>query len=366
MDILHEIVSALASEDRVMLATIISTSGSTPAPVLSKMLVKNGGRTSVGTIGGGCMEGDVLAETNRMSPSGGAAVMTFHLDEDDAESGLICGGSADVLIEPLSTGDIPLFVQLKRLRDEGRDSVLLRRIAADGAVSGKCLFDASSDPPAGVSTGEGAEGGDFLGALGGPIREAARRQEMRRIPHGDGEVILEPVPGRPHLVIFGGGHVARYVSSAAAVAGFRITVVDDREKYSNRERFPEADRTLAADFTGAFSMLDITPSTFIVIVTRGHRHDEEVLELAVKTPARYIGMIGSRRKVLTTYGHLQERGVSAESLRRVRAPVGIDIGAVSAEEIGISIVAELIAERRAPGKALAHKSDTMEGFFNDR
>jgi xanthine dehydrogenase accessory factor len=168
------------------------------------------------------------------------------------------------------------------------------------------------------------------------------------------------VVGHPGLIIFGGGHVSKYVCRAAATAGFRVTVVDDRKEYANAQRFPEATRTLAAGFSEAFRELTIKPSTYIVIVTRGHRFDEEILEHAVGTQARYIGMIGSKRKVLNTFEHLVERGISIGSLKRVHAPMGLEIGAVTAEEIGISVVAQLIHVRRGGHLPLAHKSEVME------
>src|SRR6266581_2717476 len=121
MDIVDEILSALKSEDRVMLATIISTTGSTPAAALSKMVVKQNGVISAGTVGGGCMEGEVLLHANRLYDAGKAEIVTFHLNEDDIEHGLICGGSLDILIEPLTKESIPLIQELKSLRDDGED-----------------------------------------------------------------------------------------------------------------------------------------------------------------------------------------------------------------------------------------------------
>jgi len=176
---------------------------------------------------------------------------------------------------------------------------------------------------------------------------------------GDDELIIEPMMGHPHLVIFGGGHVSKYVSRAAAMAGFRTTIIDDRKEYANAARFPEASETLAVEFYEAFERITIKPSTYILIVTRGHRSDEDMLERAVQSPARYIGMIGSKKKVLTTYEHLVQKGISADSLRRVHAPMGLDIGAVTAEEIAISIVAEIVLVRRGAHAPADHKSEAM-------
>src|ERR1041385_605835 len=255
MDIFLEILSALTTEDRVMLATIISTSGSTPASALSKMLVKSGGIVSVGTVGGGCMEGDVLLHANRLYESNKAEILTFHLNEDDIEHGLICGGSLDVLIEPITKEYIPLLENLNTLRNEGEDCVLATHIAHDGKLKSKFLITTSGEA---VSKKESSFIVDIKNlkpqisnpqpSLQDVIHKVHHRQETQRIKTDQGELILEPISGTPSLIIFGGGHVSKFVSRAASMAGFRVTIVDDREKYSNPKRFPEAAQTLAIDF----------------------------------------------------------------------------------------------------------------------
>jgi xanthine dehydrogenase accessory factor len=175
------------------------------------------------------------------------------------------------------------------------------------------------------------------------------------------DLILEPVVGMPAVILFGGGHVSRFVSRSAAMAGFRVTVVDDRRAYANPERFPEAEATIALPFEKSWEQVRILPTTSIVIVTRGHKFDEVVLERALSTPARYIGMIGSRTKVLATFSHLRERGITDDLLSRVRAPIGLDLGAVSAEEIGISITAELVAMRRGKSGAVEPMAHRLGG-----
>ena len=368
MDIYEEILNALNVEPRVMLATIISTTGSTPAAALSKMLVKQGGIVSVGTVGGGCMEGDVLLHANRLYNANTTEILTFHLNEDDIEHGLICGGRLDVLIEPFTKENVSLLKELKSRRDDGEDSILASFITVDGKITYKILMSCENgmvaekhDEFVKLMQSIQSVSRDTVNEL---ISEAYRRQETRRLQTPKGDLLLEPIAGLPQLIIFGGGHVAKYVSRAAALAGFRVTVVDDREKFANAQRFPEATSTVAIDFLEAFKKVSITSSTYIVIVTRGHRHDEEILEQVVKTPAKYIGMIGSTRKVMTTFKHLKERGIPESELRRVYAPVGIDIGAVTAEEIGISIVAQLIAVRRGEHLSLKHKSENIEAIMS--
>lgn len=160
------------------------------------------------------------------------------------------------------------------------------------------------------------------------------------------EVFIEPVVPPAELFIFGGGHVALSLCKLARLAGFEVTVIDDRESYANRERFPDAGQVIAADFEATTATLRPSASSFLVIVTRGHRDDMRVLSWAVKTPARYVGMIGSRRKVLSIYNELEKEGMERELFERVHAPIGLDIGAITPEEIAVAIVAEMIAVRR--------------------
>jgi xanthine dehydrogenase accessory factor len=170
------------------------------------------------------------------------------------------------------------------------------------------------------------------------------------------EIFVEPVLPPAELYIFGAGHVAAALYRVARIAGFDVTVVDDREAYANRERFPEAQQVIAEDFDKATAQITPSESSYIVVVTRGHRDDMRVLRWAVQTPARYVGMIGSKRKTITIFKELQQEGIPAKLFERVHAPVGLDIGAITPEEIAVSITAELIAKRRNVERALPHMS----------
>jgi xanthine dehydrogenase accessory factor len=170
------------------------------------------------------------------------------------------------------------------------------------------------------------------------------------------EIFVEPVLPPADLYIFGAGHVATSLYTVARIAGFDITVIDDREAYANRERFPEAQHVIAEDFDKAAAQLAPSESSYIVIVTRGHRDDMRMLRWAVQTPARYVGMIGSKRKTITIFKELQAEGLPAHLFDRVHAPVGLDIGAITPEEIAVSITAELIAMRRKAERDLPHMS----------
>ena len=160
------------------------------------------------------------------------------------------------------------------------------------------------------------------------------------------DIFVEPVLPSPSLYLFGGGHVSQAIARVASLSGFQIHVIDDREAYASRERFPEAVTVTAEDYATVFPKLTLPEDSYLVICTRGHRDDMRVLSLAVRQPAKYLAMIGSRRKVLTTCRELMKEGLDASLFANLRAPMGIEIGAVTPEEIAVSVVAEMIAVRR--------------------
>jgi xanthine dehydrogenase accessory factor len=172
------------------------------------------------------------------------------------------------------------------------------------------------------------------------------------------EVFVEPILPQPILYLFGGGHVSMAVAKAASSAGFGIAVIDDREAFANPERFPMA-QEIYPTYEDAFEKIRPNAASYLIIVTRGHKEDMRVLGWAVRTPARYVGMIGSKRKVLSVYKALEHDGYRPEEFQRVYAPMGLEIGALAPEEIAISIVAELIAVRRNADSA-AHKKLSYE------
>jgi xanthine dehydrogenase accessory factor len=165
---------------------------------------------------------------------------------------------------------------------------------------------------------------------------------------GQVEIYVEPVLPQPQLLLFGGGHVSRSISQIATLAGFAVTVVDDREAFANADRFPEAAATLTGEYEDLFPGLEVHDTSYIVIVTRGHKDDMRVLRWAITTTARYVAMVGSKRKAITTVKELERQGMSRSLFERLHAPMGLEIGAVTPEEIAISVVAEMIAVRRDP------------------
>ncbi len=163
---------------------------------------------------------------------------------------------------------------------------------------------------------------------------------------GQLEVFVEPVLPQPRVYIFGAGHISKSLSKVASLAGFATVIVDDRESFASRERFPEADQVHAGEYEQVFGTLDVNESSYLIIVTRGHRDDMRVLRWAVTTPARHIAMIGSKRKVLGVVRELEKDGVAPEAFDRLFAPMGLEIGAITPEEIAVAVVAEMIAVRR--------------------
>jgi xanthine dehydrogenase accessory factor len=262
-----------------------------------------------------------------------------------------------------------IYEEIVRLRKEGRRGAVATIVNVRGSIpsfkTAKMLV---------------RDDGSIVGTIGGGCVEAEVWQAAREVMEserprtlsfdlnndpkydtglvcgGTLEIFVEPVLPPAELYIFGAGHVAESLYRVARIAGFDITVVDDRETYARRERFPEAQRVIAEDFDKAVAGLTPSESSFIVIVTRGHRDDMRVLRWAVQTPARYVGMIGSKRKTIGIFKELQKEGLAASLFERVHAPIGLDIGAITPEEIAVSITAELIAKRRNVERELPHMS----------
>ncbi len=163
---------------------------------------------------------------------------------------------------------------------------------------------------------------------------------------GEAEAYLEPIEGRSHLVIFGGGHIARPMATIGRLLGFKITVVDDREEWANRERFPDADEVVATDFSLFLKQYNSGIKDYVLIVTRGHEHDQLILEDVAKKNFGWLGMIGSKRKVGAAFDKLKNIGIQESVIQKIETPVGFDIGAVSPEEIAVSVAARLVQVRR--------------------
>jgi xanthine dehydrogenase accessory factor len=180
---------------------------------------------------------------------------------------------------------------------------------------------------------------------------------------GQLEVYVEPVLPQPRAFIFGAGHISKSLSKIADMAGFGTVIVDNRESFANRERFPEAQEIYAEEYEEVYEKLAVNESSYVIIVTRGHRDDMRVLRWAAGTPARYVAMIGSKRKVISVVKELEKEGIPRSAFEQIYAPMGLDIGAQTPEEIAVSVVAEMIAVRRNPNSAW--RSASLSIFAHD-
>jgi xanthine dehydrogenase accessory factor len=270
-----------------------------------------------------------------------------------------------------------LYDEIVRLRKLGQKCAVATIVQVNGSIpsfeSAKILV---------------REDGSFMGTVGGgcveaevwnAAREVIETEKPRHLSFSLGQdaaydeglicggqlnIFVEPVIPQPRAFIFGGGHVSKGISKIATLAGFSTSIIDNREAFANAERFPEAEATYAEEYEDVFPKLPVNSSSYIIIVTRGHRDDMRVLRWAVDTPAKYIAMIGSKRKTISVVHELEKEGIPREAFDKVFAPMGLEIGAEMPEEIAISVVAEMIAVRRAPDTDWRQLSKSI--FAHDR
>jgi len=341
-ELLPQLHASMLSGRPVAVCRLVETRGSTPQKAGATMLVFADG-SQAGTLGGGCVEAEVKRKSLGILSGGAAEIARFQLDDDYGwDDGLICGGRMQVIIDPLSDpASRDYYFKLHDLAGSGRGCT--EAIVFDGEASGltasACyLFDADGELLVQV------RGGDTSQA---PIaiRDNLRSLVERPKPLAAHGVAYLPLLERCRLVIVGGGHVGQAVGNLAAELDFDVWVVDDRAEFVSEDRFPRAERRISGTMGDVLPGLEITPSTYCLIVTRGHNHDEEALYHLVNRGARYVGMIGSKRKIKLIFDDLRGEGIAAETLREVYAPVGLDIGSQTVMEIAVSILAELVAHR---------------------
>lgn len=284
-----------------VLCSIVRTRGSTPQCAGASMLVRADFST-VGTLGGGCVEAEVRKRAFEMLQQGRSGVLDFLLDHDYGwDDGLICGGRMFVAVAPI-TPQTDLTPYRAALVEAGA-----RRAARFPVV----------------------------------VENEGRWEEYR--------VLLE---APPTLLIAGAGHVGQALAGLARRLDFHIVVIDDRAEYASRERFSEPIELRVADIAGTLRTYPLDAATYVVIVTRGHQHDHQALDAVIRRDAGYVGLIGSKRKAKLIFDDLRTAGVPQEMLDRVHTPIGLSIGAVTVPEIAVSIAAELVQVRRATSRPL--------------
>ncbi|MEJ2153743.1 MAG: XdhC family protein [Desulfobacteraceae bacterium] len=333
----------LARGHAFVLATIIRQQGSAPRTSGTRMLITPD-QQIFGTIGGGLLEGRAMQAAAKMDARAPVQIMTFDLtNHDAAKMEMICGGRVQVLLDyiPATDENRALFNSWREALSMGRRAMMVSYVPGDGSHIERIAHAVVSD---GIAIENDLDLPVRLRKQLAPVLSSTAHVQVLR--GEEGLVVVDPGNISPTLYIFGAGHVARPTAHLAAMTGFAVVVLDDRGEFADPVRFPEAEAVhVISGFDKAFENLAVDKDSYIIIITRGHLHDKVVLAQALKTPAAYIGMIGSRRKRDTIYKSLLTEGYTEADIARVHSPIGLTIGADTPEEIGVSIAAELIAVR---------------------
>jgi len=330
MDFNGVVADHLGRGEKGAVVTIVEKMGSAPRGEGARMFVTAQGKV-FGTVGGGSVEARACVEAIKVIETGRHLMYYFEMDgKSAADSDMICGGNVRIFIEPVEEKHRIVYEAASNAIKRTTQGFIVTRYSRSGLSKSLLMKDRT--------------------VVGDTLEE--REKDLILIGQDglvvSGGLIALPILSRSPLYVFGAGHVSQDICRIASIVNFDVTVIDDRPDYSNAERFPDACRTIVGDFNTAFNSLSFSGSEYVVIVTRGHQHDAFVLELALKRPARYVGMIGSRRKTAMIFEHLKSKGFDSSLLARVFAPIGLDIGAETPEEIAVSVVAELIRVRNKP------------------
>lgn len=339
-EVLADIERWRAAGEPVALATVVSVQGSAPRGTGATLAVSAGGEIS-GSVSGGCVEPAVIEEGLRAIRTGHPKLLQFGITEEQnvEQIGLSCGGEIRVFVEQL--GDVAQIGA----------AITGERPIARATVIG-------DDAPAGASVVV-PEVGELTGSLGDPALDAAAarvaRERLLRGASGaerlstsageEREVFFAVFPAPPRLIIIGAGHISIPLSAIAHILGYHVTVVDAREAFATRERFPDADELLVEWPDEALARLPLSGSSAIAVLTHDAKFDEPALRAAVNAPVGYIGAIGSRGTRRERDERLRAAGVTDEQLARIQGPIGLDIGAKSPEEIALAIMAQIVATR---------------------
>lgn len=333
-----------AAGRRFAVATVVRTHGSTPQVAGATLVLGEGEdvRAAVGTLGGGCVEADAVDTALQVITTGVPSLRAYELTEDLAwNTGLVCGGTMWILVQrddhAYTFDGIDILAELADASAGGAPVSIVTRLQKDGgdlALAGRCAVRAA---------------GVRLGSLGDEAADTvARDAALDQLPHGtariqkhtDHDLLIEAIASRPRIVVAGGGHVALAIARQAAALDFDVTIVEDRPEFASADRFPHA-TILQGDVPETLGSLPYTWNSFIVIATRGHKLDADCVLQAVKTTARYIGLLGSRRKTVLIEQMLRDEGVSDDRIAAIRAPVGLDLGGRTPAEIALSVLAEI-------------------------
>jgi len=348
-DLLEEMRGFRGSGERVGRAVLTGIRGSAPRPEGAAMVVGEHG-SMAGSVSGGCIEGAVFVEIQRAIERGEPARLSYGVSDETAwDVGLACGGTFEILVQPRVTSDV------EDVADAEAGAVVASVLDGPAGTTGTLIVDAS---------GRGRPGRGAAGSWDGPLSGAAAlaedaitraardalgaeasRTATFTTDDGDVSVFLEVFPPRPRLIVFGGVHVAVALVRLARELGYRTIVADGRSAFANRERFPDADEVVVAWPEEAFERIGLDASSYVAVLTHDPKFDEPALAIALRSPARYVGAIGSRRTQEARRARLRAAGITDEELARLRGPIGLDLGGRGAGEIALAILAEMTALR---------------------
>jgi xanthine dehydrogenase accessory factor len=342
IDINKKIVEFIDNGRSFAVALILKVDGSTPRKAGVKAVIDERGKIW-GTIGGGQVEAEAQRKAIDACKSKEPAVFDLNLyGTDRADDVSICGGTMRILIDPTAAKDRASYAEIAEAISQRQRGVMLTAVRSSAHTEVKTQW---------LPQESMALDSEFPSVYN--IKSCLARErpqlftESSDDPKVITEVLIEPVIPKPLLIIAGGGHVGQAVAHQASLVGFDITVIDDRPEFTDPALFPEGTKTYDGDIPKLITSQPIAGDTYIVIVTRGHKLDAECLEACIHAPVAYIGMIGSKRKVALIRKNFIESGIATEEeFKRIHAPIGLDIGAVTVSEIATSIIAELIAVRR--------------------
>jgi xanthine dehydrogenase accessory factor len=329
--IYDSIVEYLLAGKKGVLATVIRRTGSSPRDVGAKMFIGEDGKT-FGTVGGGRLETEARARALAAMGVPGATVFSILMDGSNIESPeMLCGGNVEILLEPVESVRLQVYRKISNtLKKRGRGVILTKfppnpteKLFLDERMNATC------------------------GEIGSEALSLSRKASAERRPLVAEGIMADPLQSCLPLYLFGAGHVSQVVATIATIADFDVTVIDDSEEFANKERFPGIKEIVIVPVNDALSRLSFTGEEFVVILTRSHEHDARILSRSLTKPLRYVGMIGSTRKVRLILDHLREFGFEEEKIGSVHAPIGIPIGAQTPQEVAIAIVAELVAVRNS-------------------
>ena len=344
---IYELINnLLEKKENFVLATILKKAGSAPREEGTKMLVKKDFSIE-GTIGGGLMEAMTIKSSAKVFKNGSFVIEDFVLSNKDAASlGMVCGGDVSVLLEYVDWNDKQmneLYKKAMELKKSSTDFVMITKISeVQKKITGYEKWLCTETAFYGIENEE-------VKSVVKKIRENFNNTKINEVYIEKEKYLVEPFLNYESIFIIGAGHVAQKISDITKNLGFYVVVSDDREEFANRERFHSADEVkVIPSFNNLLDYIKINHNSYVIIVTRGHAYDKDVLAQILRTEAKYIGMIGSRNKRDFVYDSLLKEGFTQKDLERVYCPIGLPIYADTPEEIAVSIAAELIKIKRGP------------------